>query len=75
VSTRHLSTRQRILDYITTYIEQHGASPSIREVAAGARCSVSNTYRHVCKLAQAGKITRAPHRARSIKLVPQEVEV
>ena len=64
-----MSTRQRILDYITTYIAQFGASPTFREIAAGSRCSVSNAYRHVGKLVLQGKITRTPHRARSIKLV------
>jgi SOS-response transcriptional repressor LexA len=62
-----------VLDYIRSYIGQHGYGPTIREVAARFDTATSNAHRHVEKLARQGKIVRTRNRARSIRLPAAQV--
>lgn len=46
---------QRILRYIADYNDQHGFSPTIREICAGIGiCSASTVHRHVNRLKEQG---------------------
>jgi SOS-response transcriptional repressor LexA len=63
---------QQILDYIKTYIHQHGYAPTIREIAERFNTATSNAWRHVGKLARAGKIVKTRRQARSIRLPAED---
>jgi SOS-response transcriptional repressor LexA len=65
-------TQTNVLRFIKSYIHRHGYGPTIREIAEGVGCAPSNAHRHVTKLAQAGKIRKRWHVARSIRL-PDDV--
>ena len=59
-----------LLRIIRKHIEEHGASPSLREL----RDAVGNkahgvVHKRLCALRDRGLITWEPHRARSIKLL------
>lgn len=61
----------QVLDFIRSYIEQHGIAPSRREIMAGCGFnSVSQANVLVDALAELGRIKRLPSRARAIELVP-----
>lgn len=69
--TRHRADRpDAILSFIEAYIEDHGYSPSIREmqVAAGL-ASTSAVHHHLRLLAKAGRITYLPSTARTVRIV------
>ena len=70
-----LTKRQReILDFLNTFIEQHGYAPSLEEV--GRRfglSSLATVHKHLTNLQDKGFIKRAWNRSRSIELVPTRV--
>ena len=70
-----LTKRQReILDFLNTFIEQHGYAPSLEEV--GQRfglSSLATVHKHLTNLQDKGFIKRAWNRSRSIELVPTRV--
>lgn len=66
----HLSDKQReIFDYIRTYIDEKGVSPSVREIgqAVGLR-STSTVQYHLTALENAGYIERDPLLKRTLRL-------
>ncbi len=70
-----LTKKQRkTLDYITTFIEQHGYSPSYREIANGLKLSsVATVAQHIDTLVEKGFLEKGNNSARS--LIPvHEVE-
>ncbi|MEI6170003.1 MAG: transcriptional repressor LexA [Candidatus Saccharibacteria bacterium] len=70
-----LTKKQRkTLDYITTFIEQKGYSPSYREIANGLKLnSVATVAQHIDTLVEKGFLEKGANSARS--LVPvEEVE-
>ena len=70
-----LTKRQReILDFLNTFIEQHGYAPSLEEV--GRRfglSSLATVHKHLTNLQDKGFIKRAWNRSRSIELVSTRV--
>lgn len=70
-----LTKRQReILDFLNTFIEQHGYAPSLEEV--GRRfglSSLATVHKHLTNLQDKGFIKRAWNRSRSIELIPTRV--
>lgn len=68
-----MSPRQtRILRFITAFLDLHGYSPSIREIAAAEFLHTSTVAYQIAELEAAGLITRGPDRvARSIRVVEQ----
>lgn len=73
----HLEPRtERVLEFITEYINKHGIAPSQDEIAEGTNYSnASAIRRHIKLLIEAGYIEHTPHRARSIRLMKQpEIE-
>lgn len=65
-----MNTRDRIVAFVTSYITLHGYSPTVREICDG--CGVSSTSvvaYHLALLEGAGRITRVPAIARSIRVV------
>ena len=70
-----LTKRQReILDFLNSFIEQHGYAPSLEEV--GRRfglSSLATVHKHLTNLQDKGFIKRAWNRSRSIELIPTRV--
>ena len=70
-----LTKRQReILDYLQSFIEEHGYAPSLEEV--GRRfglSSLATVHKHLTNLQEKGFIKRAWNRSRSVELVPTRV--
>lgn len=70
-----LTKRQReILDYLNSFIQQHGYAPSLEEV--GKRfglSSLATVHKHLTNLQQKGFIKRAWNRSRSVEVMPTRV--
>lgn len=63
--------QKRILDYVTTFIEKKGYSPSYREIAAGLKLSsVATVAQHIDSLTKKGLLVKGDNSARS--LMPSE---
>ena len=60
---------RRVLAFIRTYINQHGISPSLDEIAKGCHMSRSNVVRYLDFLEAWGYLTRTPGIPRSISLL------
>ncbi|MEN3008289.1 transcriptional repressor LexA [Pseudothermotoga sp.] len=66
---RQLTERQKkVLDFIISYVESHGYSPSIRDVAKAFRITPRGAMMHLVALEKKGYISRSK-KARSIKLL------
>jgi repressor LexA len=67
----HLTKRQKeILDFIRTYLHEHGYAPSLEEI--GVRfglSSVATVHKHVQNLVDKGFLRKAWNRSRSIELI------
>lgn len=58
-----------VYDFIKQYVDSHGFSPSIADIARGCHMSRSNAMRYLDRLEAFGRITREPGVARSITLL------
>lgn len=66
---RRLTDRQKkVLDFIVSYIEKHGYSPSIRDIARAFHITPRGAMMHLIALEKKGYISRS-RKARSIKLL------
>lgn len=67
---RAVTKRQReVLHFIAGYINEHGISPTTREVNDGIGTTSSSTgHLHIQSLAIHGLIEHQPHRPRSIRI-------
>jgi repressor LexA len=65
--TRDKDRRQKIVDFIRQYTEEHGFPPSVREIgrAVGIRSTRAVKY-HLDILVQQGALERAANKARSV---------
>lgn len=60
---------EAILTFIEDFVEKNHFSPTVREIREGLDFSSTSVVEyHLRKLEQAGDITRAKHKARSIVL-------
>jgi repressor LexA len=68
-----LTKRQRqILDFIGTFIEERGYSPSLEEIGGHfGLSSVATVHKHVSRLVEKGFVRRGWNQNRSIELVAQ----
>lgn len=68
--------QQQCLDFIKSFIDANGHSPSIAEIsdAMGMNCRGAATMNIIIRLEEDGYITRTPRRARSIQLVKPQWE-
>jgi repressor LexA len=66
-----LTERQRqILDFLTSYLEQHGYPPTVREIGeAVGLASPSTVHAHLANLERAGLLRRDPTKPRALELV------
>lgn len=59
--------QKRTLDYVSSFIEQHGYSPSYREIANGLKLnSVATVAQHIDSLVTKGLLTKGNNSARSL---------
>ena len=67
-----LTRRQReILDYLTSYITDHGYAPSFEEIAGRFQFqSLATVHEHLTNLERKGHIRRTPNESRAIEIVP-----
>ena len=68
-----LTKRQKqILDFLRTFIDENGYSPSFEEIcAAFGYTSLATVHEHVTNLAAKGYIRKAPRESRSIEFPPE----
>ena len=64
-----LTRRQReILDFIQSFIDEHGYSPSLEEIGANFRlASVATVHKHVQRLVEKKLLTKGRNRSRSVE--------
>ncbi|MBT1248253.1 MULTISPECIES: transcriptional repressor LexA [unclassified Thermosipho (in: thermotogales)] len=69
--------QKKVLDFITSYIQQNGYSPSIRDIAKHFKLTPRGAHIHVIALEKKGYITRNPKNSRSISLIkrPESVSI
>lgn len=69
-----LTRRQaQVLEFITTYSQQHGCAPSLREIAGRLGVSsVGSLHKHLVHLERKGFIRRVWNKSRSIELVREQ---
>lgn len=60
---------ESVYEFIGTFIEQNGFSPSIREIAEGCYISTAYVLRCLDLLGSQGRVMRDPGKARSIRLL------
>lgn len=66
-------TRDRILKFIRAYVDEHGYSPTLREIAPAAYLTTPATVQmHLKVLQRQGKLTYIPHQSRTIVLLEDE---
>jgi repressor LexA len=68
MAKRVTDKQKEVLQYISTFLDEHGYAPAIRDVATGFDCSVKGAYDHVIALEKKGLISRDKNRSRSIQL-------
>lgn len=62
--------QKRLLDYVITFIDERGYSPSYREIQRGMNYgSVATVAKHLDNLEIAGLISRKDNKSRSIEVV------
>ncbi|MCX7012703.1 MAG: transcriptional repressor LexA, partial [Candidatus Sumerlaeota bacterium] len=66
----YLTKRQKqVLDYIESFIREHGYSPSLEEIGKGLKLSsLATVHKHLTNLQIKGVMRRLPNRSRSIEL-------
>ena len=65
--------QKQILDYLREFLDRHGYSPSMEEIAAHFHLrSLNAVYKHLKALENRGFIRRLSNQARSIQIVPKE---
>lgn len=69
-TVRPTKKQREILDYISTFIAEHGYSPSYREIMAGLNyTSVATVSLHINSLISRGHLRKRDRSARSIEVV------
>jgi repressor LexA len=69
-AVRPTKKQREILSYISTFIAEHGYSPSYREVMTGLNyTSVATVSLHINSLIKRGHLRKRDHSARSLEVV------
>jgi repressor LexA len=68
-----ITRRQKeVIDFLSSFTNSHGYSPSYEEIAAGLGLnSLATVHKHVTNLQTKGLLQRAHNRSRSIDVIPQ----
>lgn len=74
--TRLAGVRKEILDFVTSYVRDHGFPPSMREIAKAAHlASVSSAHYHLSKLQAEGYLTKSTAGPRTIRIATSGSEL
>lgn len=67
-----ITKRQRdVYDFISSFVQQNGYSPSFEEIGQGlGLSSLATVHKHVCNLEKKGLLRRDYNRSRSIDVLP-----
>jgi SOS-response transcriptional repressor LexA len=70
LSVRPTKKQKELLDYVVLFINEHGYSPSYREIMNGLQyTSVATVSLHVSNLIKRGHLRKRDHSARSLEVV------
>lgn len=58
MNPRNEEKKEAIYQYINDFIKEYGVAPTMREIAEGARCSLSTAHKYVVRLEEEGLITK-----------------
>lgn len=61
--------QQHVLEFIRKYSEQHGHSPTLREIADSYKVNVTAIVDHIKALKKKGYVTHGNRQARSLRLI------
>jgi repressor LexA len=63
--------QKEVLDFISTFVQRNGYSPSFEEIARGLNLkSLATVHKHITNLQKKGMLQRAHNRSRSIDVLP-----
>src|SRR5450432_4885945 len=63
--------QKEVLDFITSFVQRNGYSPSFDEIARGLSLkSLATVHKHITNLQNKGLLLRAHNRSRSIDVLP-----
>ena len=64
--------QKQLLDYLRTYIEQHGYAPTLEEIGKHfSLSSLATVHKHLQNLERKGRIRRLHHHSRAMEVVPE----
>jgi len=68
-----VTKRQRqLLDYLRTYIDQHGYAPTLEEIGQHfSLSSLATVHKHLQNLERKGRIRRLHHHSRAMEVIPE----
>ena len=73
MGTRITKKQKLILDFLISYMEENGSSPSYREIATGVGLSsVASVAEHIDNLIDKGVLRKNPGEARSLEILDYE---
>jgi repressor LexA len=69
-----MTKRQKeLLDYLRSYIEQHGYAPTLEEIGRHfSLASLATVHKHLQNLERKGHIRRLPNRSRALEVMPRD---
>ena len=63
--------QKEVLDFISSFVQRNGYSPSFEEIARGLSLkSLATVHKHITNLQKKGLLQRAHNRSRSIDVLP-----
>jgi len=64
--------QKQLLDYLRTYIDQHGYAPTLEEIGKHFSLhSLATVHKHLQNLERKGRIRRLHHHSRAMEVVPE----
>jgi repressor LexA len=67
--------QKEVLDFISSFVQRNGYSPSFEEIAHGLSLrSLATVHKHITNLQQKGLLQRAHNRSRSIDVLPPKAK-
>src|SRR4029077_4514611 len=63
--------QKQLLDYLRTYIDQHGYAPTLEEIGRHfSLASLATVHKHLTNLERKGRIRRHANQSRALEVVP-----
>src|SRR6266568_9690552 len=63
--------QKEVLDFISSFVQRNGYSPSFEEIARGLQLkSLATVHKHITNLQNKGLLQRSHNRSRSIDVLP-----